>query len=135
MSEGELLTMLGSAAAVAALVAIAWLLGFRTRARLASEEDARAAIQSYERGAAVAGVVLDTKGLAALARLADGRLALARSMGDRIAVRTAPARDVRVRMMKAGLIATLPDIGYPPLRVRFDGAPPDWLKTLMETGS
>ncbi len=135
MSEGELLTMLGSAAAVAALVVIAWLLGFRVRARLASEEDARAAIEACEPGAAVAGVVLDTKGLSALARLADGRLALARSMGDRIAVRTAPSRNVRVRMMKAGLIATLPDIGYPPLRVRIDDAPPDWLKTKMETGS
>lgn len=135
MSEGELLTMLGSAAAVAALVVIAWLLGFRVRARLASEEDARAAIEAYEPGAVVAGVVLDTKGLAALARLSDGRLALARSMGDRIAVRTAPSRNVRVRMMKAGLIATLPDIGYPPLRVRIDDAPPDWLKTKMETGS
>ncbi len=94
----DALVLAGSALVVAVLVAIAALLGFRERARLMSRADVAAALAATDRAASIVDAAFDREGRAAIATLADGRLALAKAMGDHIAVRIVAPNALRVRI-------------------------------------
>lgn len=115
MSLEQAIITLASAAAVAFMVLIAWLLGFRQRLQL-SEPEMRALIAASEPDAAIEDIAIDEKGRAGLARLADGRWAAIASMGDRFALRVfAHARlTARGGMLKA----RFDDAGFPALDLK-----------------
>ena len=121
----ELIAPLASAAAVAFMAGVAYLLGFRARARVADEAHLRALIAEAEPGAEIAGAVRDQDGRGAIARLADGRWAVVASMGDRLAVRT--FANARI-MQKGGKVrARFADAGFPSLTLRLEAPAPEWL--------
>lgn len=133
--RGQLVVVLASAGAVLALIAIAWLIGFRQGVRIADEAAVARAVEAYEPGAVVQHALIDRKARAALARLADGRFAIVKAMGDRFAVRLNPAQTLRIKRTRAGLRAQFADLGFPALDLRFGGAPPIWLQeNLAEDG-
>lgn len=115
MSLEQAIITLASAAAVAFMVLIAWLLGFRQRLQL-SEPEMRALIAASEPDAAIEDIAIDEKGRAGLARLADGRWAAIASMGDRFALRVFP----RARLTTRGgvLKARFDDAGFPALDLK-----------------
>lgn len=125
----QVVILAGAAIAVATLVALCWLIGFRTSVKIADEAHARALVSAENPGASIAHVFVDAKGRAALAQLGDGRIAVIRAMGDRFAIRTAPQKSVRVHVRgNGGMRLAWADIGFPPLRLKYgpEGLP-DWL--------
>ncbi len=117
MSAEEAIIALASAAAVAFMVLIAWLLGFRALLKL-DEAQARALIADGEPGAQIADIAIDARGRNGLARLADGRWAAIASMGDRFALRVTPR--LRLTQKRGALTARLDDPGFPALHLRTD---------------
>jgi hypothetical protein len=109
----ELVLLAGSALAVAGLVALAWLLGFRSRARIADAAELAALLAREEPAARIVAAGLDAGGAAAVAWLADGRVFVAKCMGSRIATRSFPAADVRVRARRDGVELNFADLGFP----------------------
>ena len=83
----ELVLLAGSGLAVAGLAALAWLLGFRSRARIADAGELAALVAREEPAARIVEAGLDAGGAAAVAWLADGRVFVAKSMGSRVATR------------------------------------------------
>lgn len=77
----------GSVIAVAALVALAWLLGFRGSARLVSEDEARELARLAPGGFEPTSILLDIKGRAAVARNARGELLALLPHGNRFVQR------------------------------------------------
>lgn len=77
----------GSAIAVAALVALTWLLGFREGARLGSEEEARELARLAPGGFEPTSVIIDSKGRVAVARNARGELLALLPHGNRFVQR------------------------------------------------
>lgn len=120
----------GSAAVVALMVFIAWMLGFRRAARLDEAELARIAAAE---GASVEGAVIAPDGKSAFARLSGGKLMIVRVMGDDVSARIAPASAARVSLAGGKLSAAFGDLGYPPLHMRVQAAPP-WLAELASGG-
>ena len=109
----ELALLTGSALAVAGLVALAWLLGFRTRARIADAAGLAELLARDEPAARIVAAGLDARGAAAVAWLADGRVFVAKCMGSRIATRSFRAADVHVRARRDGVALEFADPGFP----------------------
>ena len=121
----ELVLLAGSALAVAGLVALAWLFGFRARARIADAGALAALLAREEPAARIAQLGIDTDGSAAAAWLTDGRVFVAKSMGSRVATRSFPAAQVRLRARHGGVELRFADAGFPAI-VLHDA--PAWLR-------
>lgn len=124
----QLIISAASAGAVLALIALAWLLGFRTGVRLKSDADVQGAVESYEPGASVQHALIGADQKSALARLADGRFAAIKAMADRFAIRVFGEEALKLKRTRRGLRVAIADVGFPVLDLRFDGAPPFWLQ-------
>ncbi len=125
MSEDVLFT-LASFVAVLALAGIAYLLGFHKDARLA-RSDLEGLLAAYDPDARIVDAALDAHGRAALARLADGRRAVFRALGDRRSVRVLSPSAMTLRARANMIKLSFADLGYPSLTLRIEGTPPDWL--------
>lgn len=128
--RAEAPVLAGSAAVVLLMVAVAYALGFRARTRL--DEPALARVAAAEGGQVEASVIA-ADGRAALARLADGRLMVARAMGADVSARVTRAEGVRVTLRGDRLSATFADVGFPPLNMRLQDTPA-WLADLPGAG-
>ena len=126
----EALELAGSAAVILVMIGVAAVLGFRMSARMDEGELARLA---EAEGASVQNAVIARNGRAALARLSDGRIMVARVMGADISARFAFASSARIRFKSGRLIATFADMGFPPLNIRLDEEPA-WLVELSSAG-
>lgn len=118
----------GSAAVVLFMIAMAWLLGFRAKAKLTEADLARLA---EGEGASVRNAMIAPDGRAALAVLSNGKLMIARVMGADLSARAVPAGAVRVQVTRGRLIAAFADTGFPPLHMKLDSAPA-WLAELAQ---
>lgn len=127
----DLLTLAGSAAGVLAIIGAAMALGFRTRARITEAELARIA---GEEGRTLRDVLFAVDARCAFARLADGAVLVARALGDGVSARVAPSTAVRVTLKDGRLRVALSDIGYPPLELRLQQAPPAWAAAMAHGG-
>jgi hypothetical protein len=120
-----------SAAGVAVLVALAWLLGFRGGRRIGGEQEVRALAQSLELKAPSA-VAVDVRGRTALAEIDSDTVLLVKAMGDRLAARTfsrkalAGVRMYRPRGLGIGARLRFSDAGVDEIRIEFNEreAPP-----------
>lgn len=126
----ELMLLAGSTLAVAGLAALAWLLGFRDRARIADAGQFAALLAREEPGARIAELGVDAGGSAAVAWLADGRVFVAKGMGSRVATRSFRAADVRLRLRRDAVELRFADAGFPVLRLR---EAPAWLRARAGT--
>ncbi len=116
--------LLGSAGAVALLVALAFAMGFRTAPWLDAAralEEADAALVGF--GAEAALVSAD--GTAALVRGGNGARALVVRRGDRFVVRRLGA-EARVTGCGDGLIVDCRETGLRRVRLALDAPPPAW---------
>lgn len=127
----DLAILAGSAAGVLAIVGAAMALGFRTRARL---DDAELARIAAEDGRTLRDALIAADGRCAFARLTDGAVLVARTLGDGVSARIAPSAAVRVTLNPGRLRVALSDIGYPPLDLRLQQAPPAWAETMAQGG-
>jgi hypothetical protein len=127
-SNEDVIITLASLGVVAFLSLMAFLMGFRTGTRI---DGLDALLAESEPGAAISEGVVDARGKAAVARLADGRIFVARVIGDRISVRTLPARAVRARLGPNKAVLSFADLGFPRLRLRLgEERAPAWLAAL-----
>jgi hypothetical protein len=127
MSAQDLLILAASAAVVLLLAGVAAMLGFRQSARIDEGELTRLAAAE---GARVEDVALDAGGRGALARLANGKVLVARVMADGISTRLAQPSELRLHMGKRGLRVALADLGFAPLRLTLQGDAPAWLRAI-----
>jgi len=127
----DAIVLLASAGAVAAMTGVAAALGFRVTGRFADADAVRAAVRAVDPDAVVTDVAVD-RGIAA-ARLADGRWAVARALGDSATARivSPAAARPRIRSVKGGVLVLTPglDLGFPAGALRLSQTP-DWLATL-----
>jgi hypothetical protein len=126
--RAEAPVLAGSAAVVLVMVGAAWALGFRAKARLSDADLARLA---EAEGARVEGAVIAPDARAAFACLSNGKVMVARVMGDDLSARAAPAASVRVALTPGRLDAVFADIGFPPLHMKLEETPP-WLAALAQ---
>lgn len=131
MSQTDLIVTAASAGVVALLVLIAFLMGFRARASIDPDGLARQ-LATSEPNARIAETLIGADGRAALARLADGKLLVARVMADGVSLRAAPPGAVSLRLRKGRAVVAFADVGFPPLSLAMQGEPPAWLKALAE---
>ena len=124
----DLIMLGGSAVVIVIMVAAAVLLGFRHNARMDAADLARR-LSEAEPGARLEASVIADDGAAAIGRLADGRLLVAKAMGDRVSLRFYPASAVRLSFTEGKLTAEFADLGFPPLHMALNEAPP-WLVQL-----
>ena len=124
----DVLVLAVSAAVVALLALIAQALGFRVKGRFADAAAVGAAVARVEPRAVVRDAVID--GAWAIALLEDGRLAVARAVGDSATARIlcAGAPRPRVKRVKTGVRIIVPgfDMGFPGGALRLATAPA-WL--------
>lgn len=125
---GEAPVLAGSAAVVAAMVGMAWLLGFRAKLMLSEADLARLADAE---GAALAHALIAPDGRSGFARLSNGKVMIARVMGDDVSARAAPLAAMRLELTPGRLSAAFADLGFPPLHMQLEQAPP-WLTELAE---
>ncbi|MES1202273.1 MAG: hypothetical protein ABUS57_12585 [Pseudomonadota bacterium] len=123
----------GSVAVIALMVGMAALLGFRKTTRIADQEALQRLAADAEPDARIAASVIAANGKSALARLADGRVLLARSMGEDVTLRFLKASALRLRLKGDRLTARFGDIGFPALNMRLKDAPPAWLQELAKS--
>ena len=116
----------GSIMAVLFMAGVAALLGFRQTARI---DDAALQRLANAEGVALEGAVIAENGKSALARLAGGKLLIARAMGADVSARVAPASVARIRSRNGKLSVAFADTGFPPLHLRITETPP-WLAEL-----
>lgn len=129
----DLIVLGGSLAVIGAMLAAAFLLGFRHRRAIATDADVQAIAREAEPDASVESTAIDPKGRAALARLSDGRLLAVRAIGDGVSVRSFASSAVRLRLAPHGVIATFGEVGYPRLDLALDlKTTPPWLLELAE---
>lgn len=121
-----------SAVVVAFMVAVAALLGFRTRVRIDQRELERLLALS-EPGARIAESACADDGAAALARLTDGKFAVAKTMGDRVTLRLHAPAQVALALERGGVRATFADLGFPVLHMKLEN-PPRWLAEVAAGG-
>lgn len=125
----KLYVLAGSLAAVSLMVAFAWVLGFRRAARIDRAELERL-LALAEPGGRIEDAVIASDRRAALARLADGKLLAAKSMGGDVSVRIYPTAALTVRLAPRRISAAFADLGFPTLNVRLEHDPPPWLAEL-----
>lgn len=121
----EVVVLAASAAVVVFMVAVAWALGFRARVRL-TEVVLRQLVA--DEGLTLDVAVIGADGRSALARLSDGKWMAARMMGLDASARVLPRNALRLALRQDRLKVAFADLGYPPLHLRLDGAPPAWLE-------
>jgi phosphohistidine swiveling domain-containing protein len=126
----EATELAGSAAVILVMLGVAAVLGFRLSARI---DDAELARLAEAEGARVEASVIAPNGRAALARLSDGRVMVARAMGADVSARFAKASAVNLDVTRHRLNATFADTGFPPLRMRLDDSPA-WLNEFSRGG-
>lgn len=126
MRQTELIVLLASAAVVLLMIGIAALLGFRQSAKL---DDAELTRLAGAEGAHLDGTAVDAKGRNAIARLAGGKIMIARVMADGVSTRVLDPAHARVRLAQGKLRVTFADLGYPSLHMRLEN-PPAWLAEL-----
>ncbi len=126
----ELIELGGSAAVVLLMIGVAAFLGFRMSARVDNDELVRIA---SEEGSHVEASVIAQNGRSALARLADGRIMVARVMGADVSARFTGASNVRLDVNGRRLNAAFADAGFPPLKMRLDDSPA-WLTEFSRGG-
>lgn len=121
----DLITLGASAGVVLFMLGVGWLLGFGKNIKLD-----RALIEQrladYEPGARLQDIAIDDKGRAALARLTDGRLLIARVMGDSVTLRIVTALTMKLRISDGKISARFADLGFPSLNMALS-EPPAWL--------
>ncbi|MEQ1617983.1 MAG: hypothetical protein ABL883_06525 [Terricaulis sp.] len=127
----DLVTLAGSAIGVLAMVGAAMALGFRARARLTEVELSRIAV---EEGRTLQDVLIAPDARCALARLADGAVLVARALGDGVSARIVSSSAARVTLKAGRLRVALSDIGYPPIELRLQQAPPAWAVAMAQGG-
>jgi len=121
----------GSAAVVALLIFIAWAMGFRNALALDEATFARE-VGLAEPGASVSEIAITGDRRAGLARLVDGRLAIARAMGDGLSLRILPANAVRLSVKQSDVSVAFADVGYPAVNLRLGEPAPPWLAALAQ---
>lgn len=126
--RAEAPVLAGSAAVVLVMVGMAYVLGFRAKRSLNEAELARLA-EGEEAG--LESAVIAPDGRAAFARLANGKLMVARVMGDDVSARIAPAAAMRVAVTQGRLHVVFADLGFPPLDMKLEETPP-WLAELAK---
>lgn len=109
-----------SAGVVVFMVVVAFVLGFRARARL--DETAMAHLAAAD-GEVVEGAVIAANAAAGVARLQSGKLMVVRVMGADVSSRIVPRSAARLRFARGKLSVTFADVGYPPLHMRIAEAP------------
>jgi len=124
LAEG--IELAGSATVILVMLGVAAVLGFRKAAQI--DEAALTRLAEAE-GARIEHAVVAQNGRSALARLSDGRIMVARVMGADVSARCAAAKSVRLGLKHGRLDARFADTGFPPLKMRVDGAP-QWLNAL-----
>lgn len=128
----DLVILAGSAAVVTLMVLAAMGLGFRTKKRVDASELERLLALS-EPGARIADTAFADDGTAALARLTDGKLLVAKSMADRVTLRLHGQSAVKLRVSPGSVSATFADLGFPALHMKLND-PPRWLADLAAGG-
>lgn len=131
LTDPIVLELLGSAAVVLLMIGVAAMLGFRISAKIDDEDLARLA---QDEGASIAGAVIAANRKAALVRLGDGRVMVARVMGLDVSARIAAASAVKLRLRRGRLDAKFADVGFPPLHMRITDQPA-WLAELASGGT
>lgn len=126
MSQTDLYVTLGSAAVIALMLGVAWVLGFRQLAKL---DDAVLSRIANAEGAQVEAAAIDAKGRNAVAKLSGEKLLIARVMADGVSARVLSQGQARVRMAKDRLSITFGELGYRSLNMRLQN-PPAWLAEL-----
>ncbi len=129
MSVEDAIITAGSAAVVAFLIFMAWAIGFGKALALDEAALAREVAQS-EPGAHVAETAIAADQRSALARLTDGRLVIARAMGDGVSLRILPANAVRLSVKQSDVSVRFADLGYPAVKLRLGSPAPPWLAAL-----
>jgi len=124
MTQTDLIVLAGSAAVVLLMIGVAAALGFYQTARLDEAELARLAAAE---GAKIDAVVVDAKGKSALARLAGGKLLVARVMADGVSARVAASDALKLRVSGGRLRIGFVDLGFAPLSLSLKHGIPDWL--------
>jgi hypothetical protein len=122
----EWIVTAGSVVVVLVMIGIAAALGFRTTATL---DDAALRQLAANDGASLEAAAIAPNARAAFARLSGGKLMIARVMGNDVSARIVPASAARVRYRGGKLSVTFGDLGYPPLHMQLESAPP-WLAAL-----
>ncbi len=118
------LQFVGSLAAVVAIVTVAWLLGSRKSANLSDEEEARELFRLAPGGFEPVEIALDTEGAAAIARDADGRLAMLVPHGNQFVFRLVPP-DTPIRVEGDSVTPG----NRPFLRITIGESARDWANT------
>jgi hypothetical protein len=116
----------GSIIAVLFMAGVAAVLGFRQTARI---DDAELQRLASAEGAVIEGAVIAENAKSALARLAGGKLMIARAMGADVSARIMPASAASIRSRNGKLSVAFADTGFPPLHLRLTETPP-WLAEL-----
>ena len=131
MSLEDAVITAGSALVVAFLVFVVWLMGFRTALK-ADAELIRRELAFAEPGAQLAEAIADANGRSALGLLADGRLVIARAMGDGVSLRILPASAARLSLDGQRVRLRFADLGYEPLNLTLAESAPAWLSALAQ---
>lgn len=126
-----LVTLAGSAIVIALMLGVAAALGFLKGARIANVAALGVLLADYEPGARIEDAAIDDKGRAALAKLNDGRVLVARVMGDSVSLRTLSADAMRLSIANGRVSARFADLGFPSLNMAL-AEPPVWLRALGE---
>lgn len=127
---GQLALFLGSLAAILALVALTYLLGFDGTARLHSEQEARALLQLAPGGFEPSEIGLDADGASAIARDRQGRLAVLVPHGNRFVVRLL-APQTKVAAHDGKLIID----GLPKVKIALGDCAKDWATTDIDANN
>jgi hypothetical protein len=128
----DLLTLAGSAIVVLFMLGVGVLLGFAKNSAL-DDASLRQRLADYEPDARILSAAIDAKGRAALAQLADGRILVARAMGDNATLRLVAPNGLKLntRAGKSGAKVSVrfADMGFPSLNMTLRQVP-DWLAAL-----
>lgn len=137
--EASIEAIVGSIAAVAVMIALAFILGFRSNRRLAGENDVRE-LTTPHGGARE--FLQDSRGGGVLALLQDGRFLAAKVMGNQVVTRVfAPNAIQSVKFHKSRRAQSLrvllkfEDFSFPTLHLETkDEDPPAWLESFRGGG-
>lgn len=129
----DLVVLAGSAAVVALMVGVAALLGFRQAARV-DEAELQKLLAGADPDARLAETLIAPDNRSAIARLADGKVLVAKVMGDRVTLRIAPQNALTVGVGAQSVRVRFADLGFPGLHIKLNADPPRWLADLAAGG-